>query len=68
VIAARATIRAYRLTISPLLGPTCRFEPTCSAYGLEALDKYGFLKGLWLTVCRVGRCHPYHPGGYDPVP
>lgn len=67
-LVAGALIWAYRLTISPLLGPTCRFEPTCSEYGLQALAKHGFFKGLRLTVWRIGRCHPYSPGGYDPVP
>ena len=67
-LAAMFAIQVYRMAISPLLGPTCRFEPTCSQYGLEALHKHGFLKGLWLTVRRIGRCHPFHPGGYDPVP
>lgn len=61
-------IRFYRKWISPLKPPTCRFYPSCSAYGLEAINKYGSLKGLWLITKRVGRCHPFHPGGYDPVP
>ena len=68
VLMATAAIWAYRLVISPLVGPSCRFEPTCSAYALEALDRHGFLSGLWLSVRRILRCHPYQPGGYDPVP
>ena len=62
-------IRFYRRFISPLKGrPTCRFTPTCSAYGLEAFQKRGFFVGLYLTVRRILRCHPFNPGGYDPVP
>jgi len=61
-------IQAYRFIISPLLGATCRFEPTCSAYAIEAFERHGFFRGLWLSIRRIGRCHPYHPGGYDPVP
>ncbi|HJV47105.1 MAG TPA: membrane protein insertion efficiency factor YidD [Bacillota bacterium] len=61
-------IRFYRNWISPLKPPTCRFYPTCSSYGLEAIQKHGSKKGLWLIICRIGRCHPFHRGGYDPVP
>lgn len=61
-------VRFYRKVISPLLPPTCRFQPTCSTYGLKALQTHGALHGFWLTVARVARCHPFHPGGYDPVP
>jgi putative membrane protein insertion efficiency factor len=61
-------IRFYQRRISPLTGPTCRFHPTCSQYTLEAVQKYGSLKGSWLGVRRIFRCHPFHPGGYDPVP
>lgn len=61
-------IRFYQKFISPLSPPSCRFTPTCSHYGYEAIQKYGLLKGGWLTVKRVGRCHPFTPGGYDPVP
>ncbi|MCD0452441.1 membrane protein insertion efficiency factor YidD [Actinocorallia sp. API 0066] len=63
-----ALVRGYRKVISPLLPPTCRFAPSCSAYGLEALQVHGALHGTWLIVRRIGRCHPFHPGGYDPVP
>ncbi|MFK7804831.1 MAG: membrane protein insertion efficiency factor YidD [Anaerolineae bacterium] len=65
---ALAIIRGYRRFISPLFPPSCRFYPTCSAYGLEAIETHGLLKGGWLTVRRVGRCHPFTEGGYDPVP
>src|SRR5215469_13078875 len=70
-IAARVLIVpivGYRRFISPLLGPRCRFAPSCSEYALEALRVHGAARGLWLTVLRLGRCHPFHPGGYDPVP
>jgi len=61
-------IKLYQKIISPLLGANCRFYPTCSQYALEAINKYGFVKGSWLAVRRILRCHPFHPGGYDPVP
>lgn len=60
--------RLYQLTLSPLLGPSCRFSPSCSHYGIEALKRHGLLAGLWLTVCRIGRCHPWGGSGLDPVP
>ncbi|MBB2912731.1 hypothetical protein FHS43_004014 [Streptosporangium becharense] len=63
-----APIRFYRAFVSPLLGPRCRFHPSCSAYGLEAVAVHGALRGTWLTIRRIGRCHPFHPGGFDPVP
>ena len=64
-----ALIRFYRKCISPYTPPACRFTPTCSQYGLEAIEKYGALKGGWLTVKRICRCHPFYKGDwYDPVP
>jgi putative membrane protein insertion efficiency factor len=63
-----ALIRLYQLTLSPILPPACRFTPTCSRYAYEALDRFGFFKGGWLAIKRIGRCHPFHPGGHDPVP
>jgi putative membrane protein insertion efficiency factor len=61
-------IRAYQYTLSPLLGPACRFYPSCSEYAYQAIMRYGPLKGLFLAIKRILRCHPYHPGGVDPVP
>lgn len=61
-------IRGYQLFISPLLPNSCRFTPTCSVYCYEAIEKYGIIKGLGLGVKRILKCHPFHPGGYDPVP
>ncbi|MEH7480520.1 membrane protein insertion efficiency factor YidD [Neobacillus drentensis] len=63
-----AIIRFYQIVISPIKPPTCRFYPTCSHYGLEAIGRYGALKGGWLTIKRISKCHPFHPGGLDPVP
>jgi hypothetical protein len=63
-----ALIRGYQRFISPLLASNCRFHPTCSQYTLEAVERYGAAKGLWLGAKRIGRCHPFNPGGYDPVP
>jgi putative membrane protein insertion efficiency factor len=70
-LAARVLIvpvNGYRRFISPLLPPSCRFAPSCSQYALEALQRHGAARGLWLTVRRLARCHPFNPGGYDPVP
>ncbi|MBD2090277.1 membrane protein insertion efficiency factor YidD [Microcoleus sp. FACHB-1515] len=61
-------IRAYRLLISPLLMPACRFQPTCSQYAIEAIERFGAWRGGWMAMRRILRCHPFHPGGYDPVP
>ncbi len=61
-------LRGYQYLISPLLGPRCRFHPSCSHYAIEALQQHGLLRGLWLTLRRLLRCHPWHPGGHDPVP
>lgn len=60
-------IRFYQLFISPLFPPTCRFYPTCSQYAIEAIQKKGALRGGWLAVKRIAKCHPFHSGGYDPV-
>lgn len=60
-------IRLYQSLISPLKPPTCRFYPTCSHYAVQAVEKYGALKGSWMAIKRIARCHPFHPGGYDPL-
>jgi hypothetical protein len=60
-------IRGYQLAISPLLGSNCRFHPTCSCYAHEAIDRFGVVKGTYLSIFRILKCHPFHPGGYDPV-
>jgi putative membrane protein insertion efficiency factor len=65
---ALAMLRFYKRFISPLLPSACRFEPTCSVYMYQAVEKYGVIKGGWMGIRRIGRCHPFHPGGYDPVP
>ena len=61
-------IRGYQLAISPLLGPSCRFYPSCSHYAKEAIETHGALRGTWLSVKRISRCHPLNDGGFDPVP
>jgi hypothetical protein len=61
-------IRLWQMTFSKVLPPSCRFTPSCSKYGYEAVSRYGALRGGWLAIKRVARCQPFHPGGYDPVP
>lgn len=61
-------IRFYRYAVSPMLGPSCRFHPSCSEYADEAITRHGALRGSWLAARRIACCHPWHPGGYDPVP
>lgn len=61
-------VRGYQWLISPMLPQSCRFFPSCSSYAIEALDRHGVLRGCWLTLRRLLRCHPWHPGGHDPVP
>lgn len=64
----RLAIRGYQVALSPLLPPACRYYPTCSNYAVQAIEKYGALRGGWMAARRIGRCHPFAPGGYDPVP
>lgn len=61
-------IRGYQIVLSPLLPPSCRFHPSCSQYALEAVNRHGAMKGTWLAARRLAKCHPFNPGGYDPVP
>ena len=63
-----AALRGYQYTLRPMLGANCRFYPSCSDYAREAIERHGAARGSWLAARRVCRCHPYHPGGYDPVP
>jgi len=65
---ALVPLRFYKRFVSPLLPPMCRFEPTCSVYTMQAIEKYGALRGVWLGMRRLARCHPFNPGGWDPVP
>ena len=63
-----ALVRAYQMLLSPLLPAACRYYPSCSAYAIEALERHGALRGTWLAMRRIGRCNPFQPGGFDPVP
>jgi putative membrane protein insertion efficiency factor len=65
---AVGVIHLYQRFVSPALGPNCRFYPTCSSYAASAIERYGLLRGGWMAAKRIGRCHPWNPGGYDPVP
>lgn len=67
-MAVAGLIKIYQKLVSPNLGPNCRFQPTCSSYALEAVQRHGVVRGLGLAAKRIGKCHPLHPGGYDPVP
>lgn len=61
-------VRGYQVTLSPIFGGACRYYPSCSAYAIEALERHGALRGGWMALRRIGRCHPFRPGGFDPVP
>ncbi len=61
-------VRGYQIVFSPWVGQSCRFTPTCSSYAIDALREYGALRGSWMAIRRIGRCHPWHEGGHDPVP
>lgn len=67
-VIATWAIKAYKRLVSPAMGRNCRFQPTCSTYALEAMTVHGFVRGSWLSLRRLGRCHPLHDGGYDPIP
>lgn len=67
-LAVAGLIKIYQKLVSPTMGPNCRFQPTCSAYALEAVETHGVVRGGWLAAKRIGKCHPLHPGGHDPVP
>jgi hypothetical protein len=66
-VVLKSMLFLYRIFLSPLLGPTCRFYPSCSVYAWEAIEKYGVCRGIGLTAIRLAKCHPLHPGGFDPV-
>ena len=67
-IVLKGVIRTYQILLSPVLGNNCRFHPNCSTYAIEAINQHGAMGGAWLAVKRITRCHPWHPGGFDPVP
>jgi len=66
--AVAALIRVYQILVSPLLGANCRYQPSCSTYAREAIERFGVARGAWMALRRLSRCHPFHPGGFDPVP